>query len=242
MGLILATTSGKGGVGKSSVACLLGLTFARKGDNVLLVDMDEGLGSLDLMLGLEGSAVADLSDALTSKDISDVAYATDTPNLSLIPAPKVLGSVEGELFKSFVKRADEIFDVVIFDFPAGLDFSLYSLMPVKTQFICVATPDPVCVRASSAVGLRLEELGLNSRLIINRFDLKEHKKRGYKGIDGIIDTASIRLLGIIPESEEINKLSVKHSLKKRGKPAKALLRITERLRYKNIPLPKLKKI
>lgn len=242
MGLILATTSGKGGVGKSCVASVLGLTFARKGDNVLLVDMDEGLGSLDLMLGLEGSAVADLSDALTSKDISDVAYATDTPNLSLIPAPKVLGSVEGELFKSFVKRADEIFDVVIFDFPAGLDFSLYSLMPVKTQFICVATPDPVCVRASSAVGLRLEELGLNSRLIINRFDLKEHKKRGYKGIDGIIDTASIRLLGIIPESEEINKLSVKHSLKKRGKPAKALLRITERLRYKNIPLPKLKKI
>ena len=242
MGLILATTSGKGGVGKSCVASVLGLTFARKGDNVLLVDMDEGLGSLDLMLGLEGSAVADLSDALTSKDISDVAYATNTPNLSLIPAPKVLGSVEGELFKSFVKRADEIFDVVIFDFPAGLDFSLYSLMPVKTQFICVATPDPVCVRASSAVGLRLEELGLNSRLIINRFDLKEHKKRGYKGIDGIIDTASIRLLGIIPESEEINKLSVKHSLKKRGKPAKALLRITERLRYKNIPLPKLKKI
>lgn len=242
MGLILATTSGKGGVGKSCVASVLGLTFARKGDNVLLVDMDEGLGSLDLMLGLEGSAVADLSDALTSKDISDVAYATDTPNLSLIPAPKVLGSIEGELFKSFVRRADEIFDVVIFDFPAGLDFSLYSLMPVKTQFICVATPDPVCVRASSAVGLRLEELGLNSRLIINRFDLKEHKKRGYKGIDGIIDTASIRLLGIVPESEEINKLSVKHNLKKRGKPAKALLRITERLRYKNIPLPKLKKI
>ena len=242
MGLILATTSGKGGVGKSSVACLLGLTFARKGDSVLLVDMDEGLGSLDLMLGLEGSAVADLSDALDSKDISDVAYATNIPNLSLIPAPKVLGAVEGELFKSFVRRADEIFDVVIFDFPAGLDFSLYSLMPAKTRFLCVATAEPVCVRASSAVGLRLEELGLNSRLIINRFDFKEHKKRGYKGIDGIIDTASIRLLGIIPESEEINNLSVKHTLKKWGKPAKALLRITERLRYKNIPLPNLKKI
>ena len=242
MGLILATTSGKGGVGKSAVAACLGLTFARQGDSVLLVDMDEGLGSLDLILGLDGSAVADLSDALTSKDISDVAYATNTPNLSLIPAPKVLGSIDGELFKTFVKRADEIFDVIVFDFPAGLDFSLYSLMPAKTQFLCVATPDPVCLRASSAVGLRLEEMGLNSRLIINRFELKEHKKRKYKGIDGIIDTASIRLLGIVPESEEINKISVKHSLKKRGKPAKALLRISERLRYKNIPQKKLKKI
>ena len=242
MGLILATTSGKGGVGKSSIAVSLGLTFARQGQSVLLVDMDEGLGSLDLMLGLDSSAVADLSDALTSKDILDVAYTTNTPNLSLIPAPKVLGSIDGERFKRFVMLADEIFDCLILDFPAGLDFSLYSQMPANTWFLCVATPDPVCVRASSAVGLRLEKMGLNSRLIINRFNLKEHKKRRYKGIDGIIDTASIRLLGIIPESEEINKLSVKHSLKKRGKPAKALLRIAERLRYKNIPLKNLKKI
>ena len=242
MGLILATTSGKGGVGKSSVAVGLGLTFARQGESVLLVDMDEGLGSLDLILGLDGSAVADLGDALTSKDILDVAYETSTPNLSLIPAPKIVGQIDREFFKRFVRRADAVFDVVIFDFPAGLDFSLYSLMPTKTQFLCVATPDPVCLRASSAVGLRLEELGLNSRLIINRFDLKEHKKRRYKGIDGIIDTASIRLLGIIPESEEINNLSVKHTLKKRGKPAQAFLRIAERLRYKNIPLKNLKKI
>lgn len=242
MGLILATTSGKGGVGKSSVAVGLGLTFARQGESVLLVDMDEGLGSLDLILGLDGSAVADLGDALTSKDILDVAYETSTPNLSLIPAPKIVGQIDRELFKRFVRRADAVFDVVIFDFPAGLDFSLYSLMPTKTQFLCVATPDPVCLRASSAVGLRLEELGLNSRLIINRFNLKEHKKLKYRSIDGIIDTASIRLLGIVPESEEINNLSVKHTLKKRGKPAQAFLRIAERLRYKNIPLKNLKKI
>lgn len=242
MGLILATTSGKGGVGKSGVAACLGLTFAREGDRVLLVDMDEGLGSLDLILGLESSAVSDLSDALVSKDILDVAYATNTPNLSLIPAPKVLGAIDGELFKTFVKRADKIFDVIVFDFPAGLDFSLYSLMPAKTQFLCVATPDPVCVRSSSAVGHRLAEMGLNSRLIINRFDYKEHKSRRYKSIDGIIDASSIRLLGIVPESEEINKLSVKHSLKSHGKTAKAFLRIAERLRYKNIPLKNLKKI
>ena len=242
MGLVLATTSGKGGVGKSCVACLLGITFARKGDSVLLVDMDEGLGSLDLLLGLEGSAVSDLCDALVSKDITDSAYETHIKNLSLIPAPKVVGQIDGELFKRFVRRADAVFDVVIFDFPAGLDFSLYSLMPTKTQFLCVATPDPVCVRAASAVGRGLAEMGLNSRLIINRFNLKEHKKLKYRSIDGIIDTASIRLLGIVPESEEINNLSVKHTLKKRGKPAKALLRIAERLRYKNIPLKNLKKI
>ena len=242
MGLILATTSGKGGVGKSSIAAGLGFTFAREGERVLLVDMDEGLGSLDLLLGLESSAVADLSDALVSKDITDVAYETKIPNLSLIPAPKVLGQIDPELFKKFVRKANEIYDVLIFDFPAGLDFSLYSLMPMRTQFLCVASPDPICVRAAAAVGLKLAEMGLNSRLIINRFDYKEHKSRRYKSIDGIIDVASIRLLGIVPESEEINKLSVKQSMNQRCKAAKALLRIAERLRYKNIPLKNLRKI
>ena len=48
MGKIFATTSGKGGVGKSSTAVGLSLAFTRSGLSVLLVDMDEGLGCLDL--------------------------------------------------------------------------------------------------------------------------------------------------------------------------------------------------
>ena len=242
MGLVLATTSGKGGVGKSCVSASLGITFAGMGERVLLVDMDEGLGSLDLLLGLEGSAVSDLCDALVSKDITDSAYETHIKNLSLIPAPKVVGQIDGELFKRFVRRADASFDVVIFDFPAGLDFSLYSLMPQKTRFLCVATPDPVCVRAASAVGRGLAEMGLNSRLIINRFNLKEHKKLKYRSIDGIIDTASIRLLGIVPESEELLTFSLTHKIKRKGKAMSAFVRIAKRLFGETVLLPKPKKI
>ena len=62
MGKILAVTSGKGGVGKSTVS--LGLSFAFLGQNkkVLLIDMDEGLRCLDIMLGVDESVVFDLSD------------------------------------------------------------------------------------------------------------------------------------------------------------------------------------
>ncbi len=242
MGEIYATTSGKGGVGKSSIASALGITLARIGKSVLLVDMDEGLGSLDLMLGIDDKAVSDLGDALLADNIADVPYETSVKNLSLVPASKSVGETDPKAFKAFVKKAEDLYDAVIFDFPAGLDFSLYSEMPPKTLFLCIATPDPICVRASSAVGRGLEEKGLRSRLIINRFNLKEHKKRKYKGIDGIIDTSSIRLLGIVPESDEINRLSIKHTLKKHEKASLALMRIADRLQYKNVPLKKLKRI
>ena len=242
MALFLATTSGKGGVGKSSVSAGLGFAFSALKQKVLLVDMDEGLRCLDLFLGLDDKTVLDLGDALTANDINDIAYSAKPEGLFLIPAPERVGEINPEDLKRFAKKADSLFDVVIFDFPAGLNFTLYSALPRDTVFLGVATPDPVSVRDVAMASEKLHELGLNSRLIINRFDLKEHKKRHLSSIDGIINDSSLQLLGIIPEGKDINLLSIKHKLKKNGRPIKAFLRIAGRLQYKNIPLMKLKKI
>ncbi len=242
MSKIFATTSGKGGVGKSSVATGLGLAFTSMGKKTLLVDMDEGLRCLDLLLGVDSQAVLDLSDALDTADISDIAYPCRSEGLYLLPAPVRRGLVSPEALSNFVKKAEKLYDIMIFDFPAGLDFTLYKALPPKTVFLCVATPDPVSVRDASFTGEQLFETGLSSRLIINRFNLKTHFKRKQKTIDGIIDTALIRLLGIVPESEEICLLPLKHTLKKHKKAYKAFVRIASRLLDKNIPLEKLKRI
>lgn len=242
MSKIFATTSGKGGVGKSSVATGLGLAFASVGQQVLLVDMDEGLRCLDLLLGVDGEVVLDLSDALTTPNVSDIAYPCKTEGLYLLPSPSKYGLVTKEALREFCDKAKEFYDIIIFDFPAGIDFTLYEALPSKTVFLCVATPDPVSVRDASFVGAKLFELGLSARLIINRFNIKTHFKRKQKNIDGIIDASSIRLLGIVPESDEINLLSLNHRLKKNKKPFKAFVRIANRLLDKNIPLQKLKKI
>ena len=64
MGICVATTSGKGGTGKSTVSVALAIAFAKMGKSVLLVDMDEGLRCLDLILGIDNKIVFDLSDIL----------------------------------------------------------------------------------------------------------------------------------------------------------------------------------
>ena len=49
---IWAVTSGKGGVGKTSLSLNLGIAVARTGKQVLLIDADLGLANVDIMLGI----------------------------------------------------------------------------------------------------------------------------------------------------------------------------------------------
>ncbi len=243
MGKFFALTSGKGGVGKSTVSVGLGIAFSKLGKKVLLVDMDEGLRCLDVLLGLDEKIVFDLSDILSGREISDgVYYNEKNPLLHLIPAPTDLGKIDKSALGEFSEKIQSFYDIVIFDFPAGIDFSLYSCLPHSTVFLTVAFPDPVTIRDASVVSEKLLYNGMNTRLIINNFDYNLIKKKIYNNVDDIIDKANLQLIGIIPKSNQLSLLSVKHKIKKDSKAMASLTRIAKRLIGENILLPKLKKI
>ena len=67
MGEAIAITSGKGGVGKSSVTLNLGMMLAMKQKRVCLIDMDLGLKNLDLMMDLQNRVIYDQKDVLEGK-------------------------------------------------------------------------------------------------------------------------------------------------------------------------------
>ena len=110
MGKIFAVTSGKGGVGKSTVSVGLAVSFSKLGYKTLIIDMDEGLRCLDLMLGVDKQVVLDLSDILGGREIGDAVYAVST-NLSLIPAPQKTGLIDAFSLANFANDVNNLYEI-----------------------------------------------------------------------------------------------------------------------------------
>ena len=67
MGVCIAVTSGKGGVGKSTLCINMGIVLASQGYRVCLIDVDLGLKNLDIMMGLENRVYYDLMDVMKGR-------------------------------------------------------------------------------------------------------------------------------------------------------------------------------
>ena len=92
MSRIITVTSGKGGVGKSSVSVNLAMALAHQNLKVCLIDGDFGLKNLDVMMGLENRVVYDLNDVIAGKcEIHQVLVKDKREStLYLLPACKTL--------------------------------------------------------------------------------------------------------------------------------------------------------
>ena len=83
---IIVITSGKGGVGKSTVTTNFGLSLAKLGYKIAVIDADIGLRNLDLFLGLEHKIFFNVIDVLEGRCSFEKALLTDKrfPNLTFI--------------------------------------------------------------------------------------------------------------------------------------------------------------
>ena len=244
MNNVFAITSGKGGVGKSTVASCLAAATEKLNKKVVLIDLDEGLRCLDIMLGISENILFDISDVLKGEDVFNALYKIpEKENLYLLPAPSKRDMINEDDFGALVRKLADEFDAVFVDFPAGIDMRLYKQLPDSTQFITVTGPDPVSIRDAGFIADSLCNIGkMHNRLIINRFSYSYIKSGIYSGIDDIIDSSCVRLIGIIPNDVNLPLAQAKGRLCKKGKAVKAIDRIIKRLYGEDIPLPKAKKI
>ena len=213
MGKLILLTSGKGGSGKSSITCGLGAALCRRERKVLLVDLDEGLRTLDLMLGLASQTLFDLSDVYNSR--CSLASAVQSvgengsvySNLFLLPAPLKSGDVQGDSRLAELKHhMAQGYDYVLIDSPAGLDAGFMSAAAGVRDAVIVVTPDPVCVRIASAVRETLLKAGAeNIRMLINKFSWDMLVRRTVFNIDEVIDETGIQLIGIVPYDKNVQQ-------------------------------------
>lgn len=206
MGQICVVTSGKGGAGKSTVTAGLGNALSCHNGRVLLIDADAGLRSLDLMLGVSGTTMYDLSDVFAGncEPVRAIYSSPVFQNVFVLPAPLRLEEMcSPNEMKMLCRGLATYYDQVIIDCPAGLGPGFETAIAAADRALVVSTPDMVCARDAQILGHLLEERQLRSHLIINRLRPNKVMDGSMPDVDEIIDTAGIQLLGIIPEDEEV---------------------------------------
>lgn len=235
----IVVASGKGGVGKSSVSAGLACALQNAGHSVLVIDCDIGLRSLDIILGASEAMLFNWGDVITGRCSADSALTPTAYGPTLLCAPKDFEyEYTAEAMKKLASEYEDRFDYMIFDSPAGVGLGFKLSAAAANSAIIVATPDEVCVRNGAIAADNLAAMGISqSRLIINRFDVKATLKRRLLNIDDVIDSTRLRLLGIVEQDSAVSfNMSRGKPLPVRSNAAKAFERIAARLDGKRVPL------
>lgn len=242
MGAVTVITSGKGGVGKSTVSVGLARALARKGRRVLLIDCDAGLRCLDRMTGIGETLLYDSADVAGGRCApADAIYPCEKfPGIFVMPAPaRGDDLVEAPLMKRLVQSLRGFYDHVLLDCPAGVGRGFQAACVPADRALVVCNPEPVSVRSASSVKLLLEEMGVTKqRLVINRFNGNSFRRlRTLRDLDSVIDESGIGLLGVVPEDLALVAAFLRGEETPRGcKSMLALSRIAGRLEGERIPI------
>lgn len=241
MSKIIAVTSGKGGVGKSTVAAGIGEAIAKRGKTVVIVELDTGLRGMDIMLGVENQAVYDLGDLLSGLcALEDALVPIEAfPGLTLIVASTAVpNQTDADQTAALFQALYDRFDYILLDMPAGVSVSLSLIPSLADAALMVTTPDYVSVRDSNKMVSVLAEQGfLNCKLLINKVNTKYRRMNMIRDLDEVLDGVGIPLIGVLPEDLQIKSaFSYGEPLEEGSAPEIIFDRIAARIEGEYTPL------
>lgn len=208
MGEAIVITSGKGGVGKTTTTANIGTALAAMGKRVVVVDGDTGLRNLDVLMGLENRIVFTLIDVIEERCRLKQALIKDKrfSNLFLLPTAQTRdkNDIASEEMLKLVDELKEEFDYVIIDCPAGIEQGFENAVIGADRAIIVVNPEVTSVRDADRVIGKLDAKGLDTHdLLINRLNSEMVKKGDMLNINDIIETLSVKLIGVVPDDRNI---------------------------------------
>ena len=172
MGKVILIVSGKGGVGKSTLAAALAVTAAKKNRRTVLLDADIGLRSLDLILGLQNQVLFALADCVNHRCSLEKAMGPhpEYPHLKLIVGGQMARPKDFQPrdLKKLVRTLSLGQDTVLIDAAAGLGRGVKSFAGLADEYVVVSTPDAVSLRSAERAAQLLMEARCNPWILINR--------------------------------------------------------------------------
>lgn len=186
---VIAVTSGKGGVGKTSFTVNLALALSEYGRRIIILDGDLGLANVDIAFGL--TARYTIEHLLSGEKTIEQILLTGPRGIGIIPGGsgvQGLANLERDKLSNVIAnlgRLETMTDLLIIDTGAGLGHTVINFLKAADDIIMVITPEPTAL--TDAYGLlktlKKEAGEVPIHVVINRVKNEKDAQATFKRLD-----------------------------------------------------------
>ncbi|MFW6381070.1 MAG: MinD/ParA family protein [Bacillota bacterium] len=211
---IITVASGKGGVGKSNVTVNVGLSLARMGKKVLVIDGDMGMANIDILLDLQPRY--NLDDILEGKCTLEQAIMEGPEELHILPGISGSDSLldidsrQVDQLLSASSQIEDNYDIILIDIGAGAGRVVVNFVMAADEVLIVLTPEPTSVMDAYSLIKILSRHNLSGeiKLILNQVNSRKEARKLSERMSRVIGDyldLECNLLDYIPYDSKIKK-------------------------------------
>jgi flagellar biosynthesis protein FlhG len=212
---VISVTSGKGGVGKTSITANLAVAFQKFNKKVLILDADLGLANMDIMLGINPRYT--IGNVLSGEKSLEDVIVTTPAGFKLIPAASgmqeltELGEDQKRFLLNELDAINEEFDVILIDTSAGISSNVMYFNFAAMERLVVLTNEPTSLTDAYALIKVLTGKYNQKRfkVLINLVQDASEADRIFRSlsiaVDKYLQSPSLDYLGWIPYDRMIPK-------------------------------------
>jgi len=210
---VLAITSGKGGVGKTSIAANLAVCLAASRKKTMLFDADLALGNLDVIMGL--SSKYNISHVISGRKSIEEIIHIGPEGLEIICGTSGLEELaninefQRQRLLRELSKLQENGDVIVIDTAAGISRSVVGFCLAADHVLVVTTPEATAMTDAYAMIKVLigNRFGGRISLIVNLAETITEGKKTYHQITNVVKrflNAHVYDAGVILRDERLS--------------------------------------
>lgn len=209
----ITVTSGKGGVGKTSMVANLAICLAQAGQRVIILDADLGLANIDVVFGIRPKH--NLMDVISGEMNLDEVMVQGPNGIQIIAGGSgvaELAQLESESARKLfdqLKFLEDKTDYLLIDTGAGISDSVISFCQAADQIIVITTTEPTALADAYGIIKILSNKRPDSHvsLLVNRVDSDEDGSEVHQRLARVANEFlgfHIHQLGSIPQDRQMH--------------------------------------